>query len=227
MRLWGEKSRRSGGNVPRSDGFEGLAKLLDLPLEIKFMIFKYSLPPPRSVTVYEPSNGPRLILKIDPETRANAVPTPLLHTCRESREFALKTFQRFDVPSNFPFCFRFKENTLRVSHDWALKTLYGYQPWHREVTDREVPAWQRMIRNLSLVGSTSQLDFQWVKNMKALEVFYWYGALQFFIEDGIKYLNGIKGYWAFRGPLPWRLGPGASTKHPRRLEVLSGSNAGP
>ncbi|KAH9217912.1 hypothetical protein DL95DRAFT_406258 [Leptodontidium sp. 2 PMI_412] len=195
MRLWGEKSRRSGGNVPRSDGFEGLAKLLD----------------------------------IDPEIRANAVPTPLLHTCRESREFALKTFQRFDVPSNFPFYFRFKENTLR--------------PWHREVTDREVPAWQRMIRNLSLVGSTSQLDFQWVKNMKALKVFYnvvgigiiccpiantdWYGALQFFIEDGIKYLNDIKGYWAFRGPLPWRLGPGASTKHPRGLEVLSGSNAGP
>jgi len=93
-----------------------------LPLELRTMIWKYTLPGPRVIKVaasdaaYPTTHGLELLGPVwEASIEQSPIATPLLHACHDSRAIALKTYEAAFTPQLRGNSFYF---------DWQLDTLY-------------------------------------------------------------------------------------------------------
>ncbi|KAL2072982.1 hypothetical protein VTL71DRAFT_10306 [Oculimacula yallundae] len=100
-----------------------------LPLELRLIIWKLSLPPGRTIYFNEVGVPKTNDLPASTTLKADWIlPTPLLHVNQESREFALQVYELYAGPwSGNPIYINFSKDTLCFGGLDQLYLAFGYE----------------------------------------------------------------------------------------------------
>ncbi|PMD14651.1 hypothetical protein NA56DRAFT_369102 [Hyaloscypha hepaticicola] len=134
------RAARAPAPYPKNSTTKTLTKFTcfdKLPFELREMVWKFALPGPRTITVSKTD-------KSVPQVKTNAkgiLPTPLMHTCHESRQLALQRYKpAFSV---------FLEGNKDIYFDWERDCLCS-----REYSSSDISA--VFFTPLALISGLSQ-----------------------------------------------------------------------
>ncbi|KAK0100644.1 hypothetical protein ONS95_007097 [Cadophora gregata] len=120
-----------------------------MPFELRLMVWKLSLPGPRTITILEKSKKTYRI-------NSAAISTPLLHVCHELRELALKRYTAaFESDHHEPFYFDFESDSLNFP---TLASMSYFRAWKEMTALGSVP--QALGQRVSL-GRLRYLKFSY------------------------------------------------------------------
>jgi hypothetical protein len=115
-----------------------------LPSELRDMVWKFTLPDPRILTLlcHRPTHTYQepILFSRGPVSKANTnvVATPLLHTCSRSRQIALGRYERaFDDLLNHPICFDWERDTVYMKLKTSFAAFTG--GWRRLASTPTLP----------------------------------------------------------------------------------------
>jgi hypothetical protein len=151
------RAARAPAPYPKKSTTKTLTKFTcfdKLPFELREMVWKSALPGPRTITVSKTD-------KSVPQVKTNAkgiLPTPLMHTCHESRQLALQRYKpAFSVflEGNKDIYFDWERDCLQFKGGFEFRYFCGV--FHSSSIDKRVIPefwinWQKKLHHLALGG---------------------------------------------------------------------------
>jgi hypothetical protein len=152
-------------------GLEAFTLFPKLPTEIQLKIWKLAMPGPRLIKIgHRPQFATRPSGSVDMfYQKSQKIPTPLLHTCRETRAMVLKTIKpRFRLSSRHPIYFDFEKDTLFLDMTWGYASAFIHSciPEERKQIQFLILNDQRLW-GISYIGSPT-IDLNSLKGLRSV-----------------------------------------------------------